>query len=52
MTGRSRWLTSDKHPNLIAFYEYTSEMDTQLKELNSAIRFIAETKDQVATRRR
>jgi viroplasmin and RNaseH domain-containing protein len=39
----------EKHPNLIAFYDYTSEMDTQLKELNAAIRFIAETKDRSYT---
>jgi hypothetical protein len=39
----------NKHPNLIAFYEYTSEMDTQLKELNSVIRFIAETTDKSYT---
>jgi hypothetical protein len=38
-----------KHPNLISFYDYTSEMDTQLKELNSAIRFIAETTDKSYT---
>lgn len=39
----------NKHPNLIAFYDYTSEMDTQLKELNAAIRFIAETTDRSYT---
>ncbi len=39
----------NKHPNLIAFYDYTSEMDTQLKELNAAIRFIAETTDKSYT---
>jgi hypothetical protein len=39
----------EKHPNLIAFYDYTSEMDTQLKELNAAIRFIAETTDRSYT---
>jgi hypothetical protein len=38
-----------KHPNLISFYDYTSEMDTQLKELNAAIRFIAETTDRSYT---
>jgi hypothetical protein len=35
----------NRHPNLIAYYEYTSEMDAQLKEINSAIRFIGETRD-------
>ena len=35
----------NRHPNLIAYYDYTSEMDTQLKEINAAIRFIGETKD-------
>jgi viroplasmin and RNaseH domain-containing protein len=39
----------EKHPNLIAFYDYTSEMDTQLKELNAAVRFIAETTDRSYT---
>jgi GNAT superfamily N-acetyltransferase len=35
----------NRHPNLVAYYEYTSEMDAQLKEINSAIRFIGETRD-------
>jgi hypothetical protein len=35
----------NRHPNLIAYYDYTSEMDTQLKEINAAIRFIGETQD-------
>jgi hypothetical protein len=35
----------DRHPNLIAYYEYTSEVDTQLKKINAAIRFIGETQD-------
>jgi viroplasmin and RNaseH domain-containing protein len=39
----------EKHPNLIAFYDYTSEMDTQLKELNAVVRFIAETTDRSYT---
>jgi hypothetical protein len=34
-----------RHPNLIAYYDYTSEVDTQLKEINAAIRFIGETQD-------
>jgi hypothetical protein len=35
----------NRHPNLIAFYDYTSKMDVDLKEINAAIRFIAEIKD-------
>jgi hypothetical protein len=35
----------NRHPNLVAYYDYTSEMDAQLKEINSAIRFIGETRD-------
>jgi hypothetical protein len=34
-----------RHPNLIAYYDYTSEVDTQLKKINAAIRFIGETQD-------
>lgn len=34
-----------RHPNLVAYYEYTSEMATQLKKINEAIRFIGETND-------
>jgi hypothetical protein len=35
----------DRHPNLIAYYEYTSEVDAQLKKINAEIRFIGETQD-------
>jgi hypothetical protein len=35
----------NRHPNLIAFYEYTSQMDVDLKKINAAIRFIGEIKD-------
>jgi hypothetical protein len=35
----------NRHQNLLAYYEYTSEMDAQLKEINDAIRFIGETQD-------
>ena len=35
----------EKYPNLIAYYDYTSEVDTSLKEINAAIRYIGETQD-------
>jgi hypothetical protein len=35
----------NRHPNLIAYYEYTSEVDAQLKKINAEIRFIGETQD-------
>jgi hypothetical protein len=39
----------NRHPNLIAFYDYTSKMDVDLKEINAAIRFIGEIKDPIYT---
>ena len=34
-----------RHPNLISYYEYTTQMANDLKEINKVIRFIAEIKD-------
>jgi hypothetical protein len=34
-----------RYPNLIAYYDYTTQMANDLKDINSAIRFIAEVKD-------
>lgn len=35
----------NRHPNLIAYYQYTSQMDTDLKKINAEIRFIGESRD-------
>jgi hypothetical protein len=39
----------EKYPNLIAYRDYTSEMASELKEINAAIRFIGMTRDKSYT---
>jgi hypothetical protein len=34
-----------RYPNLIAFYDYTTDMANDLKDINAAIRYIGEVKD-------
>jgi len=41
-----------RYPNLIAYYDYTTQMANDLKDINSAIRFIAEVKDPAYTAER